>query len=174
MIGPKTARSGEESQLQGLTIGADDYITKPYNFSVLQLKVKNVLYTREKFKEQFLKSPHLIPNNANIQSPDEAFLKKAVSIIEENLDNSEFGVEDFSEYFKMSRRNVLRKIKGMTGLSINEFIKTIRLKESHKLLTEGRLNVAEVAYSVGFSDQKYFSKCFKEHFGVTPSEVISK
>jgi signal transduction histidine kinase/ligand-binding sensor domain-containing protein/DNA-binding response OmpR family regulator len=166
-----TARSGEEAELQGLTIGADDYITKPFKLNVLQLKIRNVLYTRQKFKEQFLKNPHLIPENAALPSADEAFLKKAVAIIEENLDNSEFGVEDFSDYFKMSRRNVLRKIKGMTGLSINEFIKNIRLKESHKLLLQGKLNVAEVAYSVGFNDQKYFSKCFKEHFGLTPSEV---
>jgi signal transduction histidine kinase/ligand-binding sensor domain-containing protein/DNA-binding response OmpR family regulator len=166
-----TARSGEEAQLKGLTIGADDYITKPFKLNLLQLKIRNVLYTRQKLKEQFLKNPHFIPENAELPSADEAFLKKAVAIIEENLDNSEFGVEDFSDHFKMSRRNVLRKIKGMTGLSINEFIKNIRLKESHKLLMEGKLNVAEVAYSVGFNDQKYFSKCFKEHFGMTPSEV---
>jgi signal transduction histidine kinase/ligand-binding sensor domain-containing protein/DNA-binding response OmpR family regulator len=166
-----TARSGEEAQLQGLTIGADDYITKPFKLNLLQLKIRNVLYTRQKLKEQFLKNPYFAPESLQVPSADEAFLKKAVAIIEENLDNSEFGVEDFSDYFKMSRRNVLRKIKGLTGLSINEFIKNIRLKESHKLLVQGKLNVAEVAYSVGFNDQKYFSKCFKEHFGMTPSEV---
>lgn len=166
-----TARSGDEAQLKGLTIGADDYITKPFKLDILQLKIKNILFTRRKLKEQFAKNPHYVPDTSQVSTADEAFLKKAVAVIEENLDNSEFDVESFSEYFNMSRRNVLRKLKGITGLSINEFIKNIRLKEAYRLLMQGELNVAEVAYSVGFSDQKYFSKCFKEHFGKSPSEV---
>ncbi|MBT1702316.1 hybrid sensor histidine kinase/response regulator transcription factor [Chryseosolibacter indicus] len=166
-----TARSGDEAQLKGLTIGADDYLTKPFKLDILQLKIKNILFTRQKLKQQFTKNPHYIPDNTQVSSADEAFLKKAVAVIEENLDNSDFDVERFSEYFNMSRRNVLRKLKGITGLSINEFIKNIRLKEAYKLLLQGDLNVAEVAYSVGFNDQKYFSKCFKEHFGKLPSEL---
>jgi ligand-binding sensor domain-containing protein/signal transduction histidine kinase/DNA-binding response OmpR family regulator len=169
-----TARSGDEAQLQGLSIGADDYITKPFKLDILQLKIKNILFTRQKLKEQFAKNPFFIPENSQLSTADEAFLKKAVEVIEKNLDNSDFDVEAFSEYFNMSRRNVLRKLKGITGLSINEFIKNIRLKEAYKLLMRGELNVAEVSYSVGFNDQKYFSKCFKEHFGKLPSEVNHK
>lgn len=167
-----TARSGEESYLNGLAFGADDYIIKPFKINVLQLKIKNVLYTRQKLKEQFLKTQNPTTEHISMPPAEDAFVKKAVAIVEENLDNGDFGVEDFSEYFKMSRRNVLRKMKAITGLSINEFIKNIRLKESHKLLLVGDLNIAEVAYSVGFNDQKYFSKCFKEYYGKLPSEVL--
>jgi DNA-binding response OmpR family regulator len=166
-----TARSGEEAHLRGLNTGADDYITKPFKLNVLQLKIRNILYTRQRLKEQFLKNPLSIPDDIVVPSADESFLKKAAGVILENLDNSDFGVEEFSDHFRMSRRNVLRKMKAITGLSINEFIKNVRLKESHKLLLTGDLNVAEVAYSVGFNDQKYFSKCFKEYFGKSPSEV---
>jgi ligand-binding sensor domain-containing protein/signal transduction histidine kinase/DNA-binding response OmpR family regulator len=169
-----TARSGEENQLEGLLTGADDYITKPYQFDLLQLKIKNILFTRQKLKEQFIKDSLTIPDNFNISSVDEAFLRKATQAVKENIQNSEFGVEDFSEYFNMSRRNVLRKMKGLTGLSINEYIRSIRLKEAHHLLLQMDLNVSEVAYTVGYTDPKYFSNSFKKHFGYSPSEVKDK
>lgn len=168
-----TAKVGEENVLKGLSLGADDYITKPFSFSSLQLKIKNILYTRQKLKDQFMKSTLLMPENLKISSTDEQFLHTATRAIRENLDNPEFDVEDFSSYFDISRRHVLRKLKSITGMSINEYIRVIRLKESYSLLAAGRLNVSEVAYSVGFTDPKYFSNCFKKQFGHTPSEVGS-
>jgi signal transduction histidine kinase/CheY-like chemotaxis protein/AraC-like DNA-binding protein len=168
-----TAKVGEENIMKGLALGADDYITKPFSFSSLQLKIKNILFTRQKLKDQFMKSTLLMPENLKISSTDEQFLHTATRAIRENLDNPEFDVEDFSGYFDISRRHVLRKLKGITGLSINEYIRVIRLKESYSLLATGRLNVSEVAYSVGFTDPKYFSNCFKKQFGHTPSEVGS-
>ncbi|MEO0581228.1 MAG: two-component regulator propeller domain-containing protein [Bacteroidota bacterium] len=166
-----TARSGEESQMQGLSTGADDYITKPYQFELLHLKIQNRLFTQQKLKAQLSKDTAFIPQNLDISSIDEKFLRKAVEIVRENLQNSEFGVEDFSHYFHMSRRNVLRKMKGVTGLSINEFIRNTRLKVAHRMLLEGDLNVSEVAYQVGFTDPKYFSNCFKKQFGALPSKI---
>jgi signal transduction histidine kinase/ligand-binding sensor domain-containing protein/DNA-binding response OmpR family regulator len=168
-----TAKVGEENVLKGLSHGADDYISKPFSFSTLQLKIKNMLYTRQKLKDQFMKSTLVMPENLKISSTDERFLHTATRAIRENLDNPEFGVDDFSSYFDISRRHVLRKLKAITGMSINEYIRVIRLKESYRLLAAGQLNVSEVAYSVGFTDPKYFSNCFKKQFGHTPSEVGS-
>jgi len=102
---------------------------------------------------------------------DEQFLRKAMTVVRDNMKNSEFGVDEFSRYFGMSRRNVLRKMKGVTGLSINEYIRTTRLKVAHAMLGRGELNVSEVAYAVGFTDPKYFSNCFKKQFSKLPSEV---
>jgi YesN/AraC family two-component response regulator len=167
-----TARPGEESQLHGLDIGADDYLTKPFHFELLQLKIKNILYTRQKLKDQLLQNVLVLPDDSNMNSVDQQFLQNAIYAVKENIENSAFGVEEFSNYFKMSRRNVLRKMKGITGLSINEYIRVVRLKESHNLLLQGNLNVSEVAYSVGFTDPKYFSNCFKKQFGKSPSDII--
>lgn len=166
-----TARNGEEIQSQGSGIIADDYITKPFQFDLLELKIKNIFFTRQKLKEMFLKSTLAMPEIIHISSVDKKFLKEAVSVVRLNLQNSNFGVDEFSEHFAMSRRNVLRKMKGVTGLSINEYIRNTRLKEAYNLLVRGELNVSEVAYSVGFTDPKYFSNCFKKQFGKLPSEV---
>lgn len=174
-----TARSGEENELRGLQIGADDYITKPFQFDMLQLKVKNLLYTRQKFRERFIREAMGVPGLApggeelpvSLNPVDEQFMQKASGAVEENLQNAEFNVEDFSRHFDMSRRNVLRKLKGITGLSINEYIKKTRLREAYRLLLQGNLNVSEVAYSVGFTDPKYFSNCFKKEYEKLPSEV---
>ncbi|MEQ9306264.1 MAG: AraC family transcriptional regulator [Marinoscillum sp.] len=102
------------------------------------------------------------------------FIRKVIEVIESNLSNSKFSVEEFSDHFRMSRRNLYRKIKTVSGLSVNEFLKNIRLKKSVQLLQDAEMNVSEVAYAVGFSDPKYFSKCFKEQFGQSPSDYHAK
>jgi DNA-binding response OmpR family regulator len=169
-----TARTGMENEIKGLTFGADDYISKPFPFKLLLLKIKNILYTRQNLKEQFLKSTLIYPEQLNISSVDDQFLQMATKAVKENIENVDFGVEKFCKYFQMSRRHVLRKMKSITGLSINEYIRVIRLKESYHLLSSGNMNISEVAYAVGFSDPKYFSNCFKKHFGHTPSKLKSE
>lgn len=169
-----TAYSGEEKQWEGLSCGADDYVTKPFNVNILRQKIKNIVQTRRNLIERFSNSASLDPEHIASNAADEKFMKKAFDVIEANLSNSEFSVEDFSDHFNMSRRNLLRKIKSVTGTSVNEFIKNIRLKKSLLLLHDAELNISEVAYSVGFSDPKYFSKCFKEQFGKSPSEFVAE
>jgi len=166
-----TSRSGEEHHAQAMATGADDYITKPFQPDLLELKIKNIFFTRQKLKEMFLQGALTMPEQFNMSAVDKQFLKHAVKVVRENLQNSNFGVDEFSSYFGMSRRNVLRKVKGVTGLSINEYIRNTRLKEAYTMLSKGERNVSEVAYAVGFTDPKYFSNCFKKLFGKLPSEV---
>ncbi|MEQ8472144.1 MAG: two-component regulator propeller domain-containing protein [Marinoscillum sp.] len=169
-----TAYSGEEKQLEGLTCGADDYMIKPFNINLLKQKIKNILSTRRHLIERFETTVSLDATKLATNQADAKFIRKAIEVIEENLSNSKFSVEDFSEHFRMSRRNLLRKIKTVSGLSVNEFLKNIRLKKSVQLLQDAEMNISEVAYAVGFSDPKYFSKCFKEQFGQSPSDYHSK
>jgi signal transduction histidine kinase/ligand-binding sensor domain-containing protein/DNA-binding response OmpR family regulator len=165
-----TAYTGEEKQWEGFKSGADDYVTKPFNINLLQQKLKNISHTRAHLIEKFHQSSSL---DINLLSPNEAdqnFLKKAIGIINDNLTDSTLSVDNFSEHFNMSSRNLLRKLKAITGLSINEFIKSIRLKKSVEYLKSGQMNISEISYAVGFTDPKYFSKCFKNQFGKSPTE----
>ncbi len=165
-----TAYSGEEKQWEGFRSGADDYVTKPFNINILQQKLKNIAHTREHLIEKFKQSTSLDIGSLSTNEADQLFLKKAIEVINENLANTNLSVEEFSEHFNMSRRNLLRKMKAITGLSVNEFIKNIRLKKSIEYLKHSDRNISEVAYAVGFSDPKYFSKCFKSEFGQLPKE----
>ncbi len=169
-----TAYSGEEKQKQGFFAGADDYVTKPFNISILQQKIKNIIQTRRNLIEKFGRSTSLDTKKLTSNPADEKFLNKAIEVIQQNLINADFDVEAFSDQFSMSRRNLLRKIKSVTGLSVTEFIKNIRLKKSIQLLQDSELNISEVAYASGFSDPKYFSKCFREQFGKSPSEYLAE
>lgn len=169
-----TAYSGEEKQQQGFSSGADDYVIKPFNVDILRQKIKNIISTRHNLIEKFSGSTSLDATKLTSNSADAKFMKKAIEVIESNLDNSDFSVEDFSDEFRMSRRNLLRKIKSVTGLSVNEFVKNIRMKKSVYLLQDAEMNISEVAYAVGFSDPKYFSKCFKEQFGKSPSDFVTE
>lgn len=166
-----TTRTSDEHHAQVMSEGADDYITKPFQQDLLELKIKNIFFTRQKLKEMFLQGTLTMPEQFNMSAVDKQFLKNAVKVVRDNMHNSAFGVDEFSNCFGMSRRNVLRKIKGVTGLSINEYIRNTRLKEAYTMLSQGNLNVSEVAYGVGFTDPKYFSNCFKKLFGKLPSDV---
>lgn len=169
-----TAYSGEEKLQEGFSSGADDYVTKPFNINLLKQKIKNIIQTRRNLIEKFSQSTSLDTQKLTSNTADQKFLNKAIEVIEANMDNSDFGVENFSDQFNMSRRNLLRKIKSVTGLSVNEFIKNIRLKKSVQLLHDVEMNISEVAYATGFNDPKYFSKCFKEQFGKSPSEFMAE
>ncbi|SMD32777.1 Signal transduction histidine kinase [Reichenbachiella faecimaris] len=165
-----TAYSGEEKQWEGFKSGADDYITKPFNIKILQQKLKNITHTREQLIQKFNQSTSLDIQNLSPKETDQKFLKKAIDVINENLDDANLSVDDFSDHFNMSRRNLLRKLKAITGLSVSEFIKSIRLKKSISYINTSDMNISEIAYAVGFSDPKYFSKCFKSQFGKSPKE----
>ncbi len=165
-----TAYSGEEKQWEGFVSGADDYVTKPFNIKILQKKMKNIYQTRERLIDKFKNSDTLNIQSLSSKESDQKFLSKAIGIIEEHLSDTTLSVEHFSDQFGMSRRNLLRKLKGITGLSVNEFIRTIRLKKSVELIYADDLNISEIAYQVGFSDPKYYSKCFKSQFGKSPKD----
>ena len=168
-----TMRTSDDQPPQPIPVEADDHITKPFQLNLLDLKIKNIFFTRQKLKEMFLHGALTMPEQFNMSQVDKEFLKNAITAVRKNMQNSTFGVDEFSNHFGMSRRNVLRKMKGVTGLSINEYIRNTRLKEAYSMLLKGERNVSEVAYAVGFTDPKYFSNCFKKLFGKLPSDVRS-
>jgi YesN/AraC family two-component response regulator len=165
-----TALSPVGFQIEGYETGADDYITKPFNLSLLSIRIKNILLSRIKLRERFKTEFSLQPSHVAITSPDEKFLSKALQYIEERLSDPELNVEDICKAIGLSRTHLYRKTKALTGLSMAEVIKNIRLKRAVQLLEQEKCNVNEVAYLVGFLDVDYFRKCFKSQYGFTPTE----
>lgn len=165
-----TARSGDEAKISGYEVGADSYISKPFSFDVLLVRIKQLIEQQEGRKKEFRKTLRVNPSRITITSIDEQLIQKALKLIEEHIDNSEYNVEQLSVDMGMSRMNLYRKLQAITGQTPTEFIRTIRLKRAAQLLQDGHLNVSEVADRVGFSSSSYFTKCFKEQFGVLPTQ----
>ncbi|QPH40940.1 hybrid sensor histidine kinase/response regulator transcription factor [Pedobacter endophyticus] len=169
-----TAKTAESDLIQGLSGGADLYLTKPFSKKVLQLSVGNLLMLRDTMRRKFSQSFILEPTHINVDSMDEKFLSKLVQIIEDNMENEHFGVEILSEKIGMSQSVLYKKIKALTDMSVNDFSKSIRLKRAAQLLQEKQFKVYEIGYMVGFADRKYFSREFKKQFGTTPTEYNKK
>ena len=170
-----TAKVSSENQKEGIMTGADYYMTKPFDAEILLLRVKNIIGSREKLESHIENNTILLaPKKVNLESSDEKFLKQALSCIEENMSNTEFGVEAFGDAMGISRMQLYRKLKELTGYSANEFIKSMRLKRASQLLEMGELNISEITYEVGFNDLKHFRACFKKEFGVNPSQFSKK
>jgi ligand-binding sensor domain-containing protein/signal transduction histidine kinase/DNA-binding response OmpR family regulator len=175
-----TAKGTQNDKVSGLENGADLYVTKPFSTKVLELNVRNLLLSRERLREHFQKSwaPHPAPPStpaADVPAPnttEQAYLLEVVQFIEENLDNPEFGVDMLSRHLAMSVPVLYKKIKAVTNMSVNDFIKSIRLKKAAELLRGQQLNVNEVAAAVGYYDRKYFSQEFKKQYGKNPREYI--
>jgi DNA-binding response OmpR family regulator len=167
-----TARNEEKNKIEGLEADADDYITKPFSPTYLKFRIQNLIKTRIKLKELFSKGHELNTSIITKNYADEKFMEKTLKIIETNLSDPEFGVEEFVNQIGMSRMNLYRKITGLTGLSAREFIKNIRLKHAARLIAQKQLTIAEIAFSVGFDDASYFTRCFRQHFGVPPTEYL--
>ena len=169
-----TARSAEEQKLEGLESGADDYITKPFNFEILALRIKKLLQLRQKRQENFSGKMEVNPSEITITSLDEKLIQKAIQYVEGNISRCELSVEELSRELGMSRVHLYKKLLSITGKSPIEFIRVIRLKRAAQLLRQSQQNISEVAYQVGFNNPKYFSKYFKEEFGVLPSTYQEK
>ncbi len=165
-----TARSATLYKIEGLTLGADDYITKPFDPEELKLRVRNILRLRKEFRNKFARVLTFDPKSIEITSSDEEFLNKAMSITESNIENYEYSVDQFAYDLAISRPLLFIKLKALTDQTPNNFIKTIRLKRAAQLLLMNKLNVSEVAYKVGFKDPKYFRKCFQSQFDISPSD----
>lgn len=169
-----TARSTKEQKLEGLESGADDYITKPFDFDILTLRIKKLLQQQQKRQENFHKHIEVTPSEITITSLDEKLIKNAIQYVEENMERSEFSVEELSRMLGMSRVHLYKKMLSVTGKTPIEFIRTIRLKRAAQFLRESQQTISEISYNVGFSDPKYFRKYFKDEFGVLPSEYQEK
>ena len=145
-----TAMGSEEKQLEGLKAGVNDYITKPFTFEILASRIRNLLAQQKLLQKRFQKQIEVNPGEVTITPVDEKFLKQALEIVEKNMDNPEFSVEDFSREMYMNRVTLYRKIISLTGKTPAEFIRSIRLKRAAQLLEKSGRSIAEIAYEVGF------------------------
>lgn len=169
-----TALTGEKEQIKGLETGANDYITKPFNFEVLNAKVNNLLRLNNTLKNTYSKQIKVLAPEIKIESDDEKLLNTIMIYLEENLTNSQLSVEDLSRHVGMSRSSLYSKILELTGQTPVEFIRSVKLDKAAVLMEKSDMNVAQIAYSTGFSTPHYFAKAFKTKFGILPSEFITR
>ena len=169
-----TAKVEKEDQYKGLTIGADAYITKPFTLKLLETQVDNLVAIRTSLRNRYSQEIILKPKDIAITNLDEQFLKRIQDVLDNKLIESSFTIEEFSKAVGLSRMQLHRKLKALTGLSTSEFIRSQRLKLAAQLLKKSEINVSQVGYSVGFNDHSYFSKCFKEIYHCTPTEYAHK
>lgn len=167
-----TARTAEEYIMEGLEIGADDYITKPFNFDILKLRIQKFVEWAEKNHASFSQKLDVSPAEITITSLDESLIEKAIKVVEENISDTDFSVEILSIALGLSRGHLYKKLIAITGKGPTEFIRTIRLKRARQLLEKSQLQISEIAYEVGFNSPKRFSKHFREEFGLSPSEYL--
>lgn len=164
-----TARHASEQKIQGFEFGADDYITKPFNFDILQSRIRNLIHQRQLFQQHFQKHLTVRASEVQITSLDEKLIKSAVETVERNIANADFSVEELSRLMGMSRVLLYKKLLSLTGKSPIEFIRSIRLQRAAQLLEKSQCTVSEIAYQVGFNNPKYFAKYFKEEYNILPS-----
>lgn len=164
-----TAIAGEEQQLKGLGTGASDYMTKPFNFEILASKIKNILSQQENMRKTYQKQVDASPTEMAVDSPDELFIKKVLMLIDGNISNPNFSVEELSSEMFVSRYTLYKKILQMTGKTPNELVRQMRLKRAAQLLETGHLTISQICHKVGFKSQKYFVKTFKAEFNTIPS-----
>ena len=165
-----TAKTNIQSKIEGLELGADAYIEKPFSVEYLQACIANLINSREKLRQAFAQSPFVAANTMALTKADEEFMKKLNEIIQGNFHNPDFSMDDIVDSLNMSRSNFYRKIKGVLDLSPNEYLRLERLKRAAQLLKEGNGRVNEICYMVGFNSPSYFSKCFQKQFGVLPKD----
>jgi signal transduction histidine kinase/ligand-binding sensor domain-containing protein/DNA-binding response OmpR family regulator len=168
-----TAERGNDKKVSGFQHGADDYITKPVDAEVLKARLFNLLETRKKLKAIYQSDITSAPESFTSNPLDQEFIQKLNTIIETRIADSDLNPDTLAQHMHMSRTGLYMKVKALTGESVSIYVRNIRLKESRKLLRNGKINVSEVAYAVGFNQLPYFTTCFKEAFGVTPSEFMS-
>jgi len=169
-----TAKAGDKNEIEGIKVGADAYITKPFNNNILKLKVDKLLESRKKLQLRYSQEVILKPADIAINSIDELFLEHVQEVLDTNLVESSFHINEFSKAVGMSRMQLHRKLKTLTGLTTSEFICSQRLKLATQLLKTSDINISQVGYSVGFNNHAYFSKCFKEAYKCSPTAYARK
>jgi DNA-binding response OmpR family regulator len=167
-----TAKGGESAQEEGFRAGADTYVTKPFSIKILKTRISNLIEIRERLKEKFC---HTIQTSEmqHVESQDK-FMAMIIKEIENNISNSEYSVHDLCDATKYSYIQVYRKVKALSGITVNELIRNVRLQRAAKLLQRKDVRISEVMYDVGFTSPSYFTKCFKEYYDITPKDYVAK
>jgi YesN/AraC family two-component response regulator len=163
-----TAKASEESIIEGLETGADDYIIKPFNTKILLTRLKNLIDLRRQLQQKIQREMVLQPSEIAVSSMDHQFMEELKEVLEKNIADEAFGIDELAKALYMGRATLNRKIRALTGESTKRFIQSYRLKRAAQLLKANFGNVTEVAFEVGFSSSAYFTKCFKEKFHQLP------
>ncbi len=171
-----TARSSVFFELEGLETGADDYITKPFNPVIVKTKIASILSNRKKLRAYLQNKVRFEPKDDEILqfNEEEEFVRQAIALVEANLQNNEFGIDEMVDQLHMSQSSLYRKMKSLTGLSLTGFIRSVRLKAASQMILSSNAKLSHIAYEVGFNDYNYFKNSFKEHFKCLPSEYRSQ
>ena len=165
-----TAKNDIDSKINGLKIGAEAYVEKPFSFNYLKTQIVSLLYNRQKEREAFSKRPFFPTNKMQMNKVDEEFMNKVIRTIEENIIDTNLNVEHLAEILGMSRSSLLRKIKMLSNLSPVDFIRLIRLRKAAELIHEGKYLIGDICLMVGINSPSYFSKLFLKQFGMTPKD----
>lgn len=168
-----TAKADEKSKLKGLTLGADDYLSKPFNNEELLVRSENLINQRKALRNKYADTLLVEPSKISISDPDKSFIERVMNIANSNITNADYTVEQFQKDVGMSRTQLHRKLKALINQSASEFIRGLRLQRAADMLSQGHLQISEVAYQCGFNNLSYFGKCFKEKFSVTPSQYTT-
>ena len=169
-----TAKHDLQSKIKGLEAGADAYIEKPFSVNYLISQINSLLTNRKREKEAFIQNPLLAVQQMGMTKADEQFMNLIIGKINENIINTNFSVETLADIISMSRSNLHRKIKALSGLSTADFIRLIRLKKAAEILADNEYNIGEICYLVGINSPSYFTKIFQKQFGMTPKEFRHK
>jgi YesN/AraC family two-component response regulator len=171
-----TSKTDIGNRLEGLERGADAYLTKPFSIEELHATIDNLIASRLRLRGKY--SGTQMPNEQikkiEVKGNDEQLMERIIDSINKHLSDSDFSVEMLCDEVGMSRANLHRKMKQMTGITASDFLRNLRMEQAARLLSEQKVNITQVAYSVGFSSLPYFSTAFKKHFGISPTEYIEK
>ncbi|MGB3468355.1 MAG: response regulator, partial [Cyclobacteriaceae bacterium] len=165
-----TAKSSSEDHFMAIDKGADVYLPKPFDISLLKVQIKQLLKSRQIMFEKYLKGVSDLENINDATAVDRDFMHTILDYIREHMSDPTLSVESVAENVSLSRSQLYRKVKALTGSNVNEFIRRIRLEQARKLINQGHSNVNEVSHKVGFSSASYFTKCYKQHFGILPTD----
>ncbi|WP_158293174.1 response regulator [Tamlana fucoidanivorans] len=165
-----TALNSVEHRIEGLESGADAYIPKPFKMKLLSVRIEKLIGSRELMRKRFQTEKEITPEQVTLNSLDEEFLKSIMNFMELNMANENYWIDELASDMNTSRSTFFRKLKKLTGLAPNDFMRMVRLKRSLQLLEQGQHTIAQVSYMVGFSHPNYFGKCFRKYYGQTPSE----
>jgi len=165
-----TARNSDEDKTEGYDAGADSYISKPFSYDMLLVRIKKLIEQQSSRQELFQKTIEISPSQIAVNSLDEEFIRKVLAYVEKNIDNTEYTIEDLSSDVGLHRSHLYRKIQSLTGQTPIDFMRLVRLKRAAQLLTDSQYYIAEIAEMVGFNTIKYFNKYFKDEFGSTPTQ----
>lgn len=169
-----SAKVDVSEQLAGLQVGADDYIPKPFSLMVVKTKIYNILRTRRQMIAGYRKAKTIEPPKITVNSLDEEWVRKAIDIVNEHIADEKFSTDDFAQCMIMSRTSLYMKMKALTGESVKEFIRRIRMNKAAELIAQGQLTIAEISYQVGFATPSYFTTSFKKFFGCLPTEYADR